>query len=82
MGTYVPNTEAQKQSMLSAVGVGAVEVSRHLIALLGQVDEHQIAQLALGEIGNAYQCGGVMKYCFTEDQVVNALNELAKKSGI
>ena len=23
-----------------------------------------------------------MKYCFTEDQVVNALNELAKKSGI
>ena len=25
MGTYVPNTEAQKQSMLSAVGVGAVE---------------------------------------------------------
>ena len=25
MGTYVPNTEAQKQAMLSAVGVGAVE---------------------------------------------------------
>ena len=25
MGTYVPNTEAQKQTMLSAVGVGAVE---------------------------------------------------------
>ena len=25
MGTYVPNTEAQKRSMLSAIGVGAVE---------------------------------------------------------
>ncbi|MBD5154178.1 MAG: aminomethyl-transferring glycine dehydrogenase subunit GcvPA [Oscillibacter sp.] len=25
MGTYVPNTDAQKQAMLSAVGVGAVE---------------------------------------------------------
>ncbi len=25
MGTYVPNTEAQKQSMLAAIGVGAVE---------------------------------------------------------
>ena len=25
MGTYVPNTEAQKQAMLSAIGVGAVE---------------------------------------------------------
>ena len=25
MGTYVPNTDAQKRSMLSAIGVGAVE---------------------------------------------------------